>query len=1755
MAPLAIIPGPVKIQIPKLPSGGVRGFIPYLSAHPDTPVEELLEPYKAYENELRKVYAQEPSHEVVKDPNVNLVPIFAGHEQELKIRARSLDEESDEEMSKYIMALGKDERKPSGAPAVVSSFKDFQQNFNLFSESSLADLDWSNVVAAGSSVTTAMLPIPEGRAHSKKSMREYYHEHLAPASDVDLFLYGLNEEEAMEKIEQIERCIQDSILHEVTTIRTKNAITIASQYPTRHVQIVLRLYDSISQIITGFDVDCACAAYDGKQVYAAPRAIAAFMTQCNTIDLNRRSPSYENRLSKYSRRGFEVYWPALDRTRIDPTIFERTFGRTQGLARLLILEKLPKAADRDSYMDKRRKERGRPAINRWRFNSRNSGNIKEQEEDDVAEWVEQEEVASYHTMTVPYGPKYHAANINRLLYAKDLLLNAEWNQPKDREVYLHRHPCFFGNAAEVMEDCCGYCPVPKTDEEIEVAEEESKTYLSGELRFLKDDPGRQEIGSFNPITDDEWTTMAYVGDTARLCQAISDGDLEHVEDWCGQEGVDVNCRDYTGRTPLHLATMTSTPEIVQCLIDNGARLTARLVDGRTALHIAAARGSTAMVAALMDKSLENEEEEDEKKEARHKAKRAERASKGRNTQDTEQEDVDMDDASSEASEITLDSDDDSDAMTMGSFVKVDKEHPKEDEVLEDSPDSPDVYDVDVIAWDHGLSPLHFAILNGHLDVIELLVSEYGSDVLIPVKLTDPYNNSPRAAIMTLVLTMSLPAEKAKQVAKLLLKLGATSAQGDMKRITALHYIVAGGNKDILNVLFSDDRPAALSVINNVGSSNEYFSQIAAPLITAIDKGDGDMVSTLLQAGAKPSIEFDDWVKTYLAVYRLAKHLNSEETKTRFHSQVTQLVVKAADNFMGSTVDELIKYGADKASCSPMTHLIIQDHQRGNYQRGEFLLDIIRKNLKELREYEEPYHHGQQKPEKLQDQEVYTRGIPEGTYQYFNALEDFRNQEQANKRAWGWYEESLKSNIQKGAKEKSAAIAEVIKELENTERLLIKAGAESFYEKYPKITKYNDNQRSYRYTPPEVKPYETSVTFIVPDLTDANKDRYLKLFEAAWVGDSDTVKAMTLTPFSNADGASSDAPLKIAVQDAKQFSPFSIAVLRGHFDLAKTIIEICMAQYHKDDSKTQRQRWSMQIHESEDEYSDEESEDEHILPIFSELISDDFTIDNLGEVSKAVKSDVLPLTMIEWRCYSQRFLDPADPNRGAFHAGGGVLEYAVAANDIKLLRFIIELGAEQKARLAEEHDDPRSYTIQPSAFMLAIQLGRTEMLAEMIKTTGVGIPLNALVEKSGVELKTKPKYYQGLSVGGKKRADWAQAPDDNVQVTEEKIPPLLRAAHLGSVESVEWFMSDAPLRRYKEFAEKNKNDKRIKVLDGAGKGFDSTIGSWLTTKSELVLHAAILHKVAKDETDKHLALIKHLISIAPEALEQKTIEGWTPLHQAVWLDREDLVAYFLSLGANQRQRDKRGRNMIHSMVTAKWETNSNPKTDIQKLQCMLELFDKEAVKAMLVERGTTDSGAYTPLASWMAMNTNYKKSDFMAVLSRYSSGEELEMINGEGELPLHVAVKQGFGDIISHLISLNPALLYRENTTGRTPLEMSNEIYLASCVENPPEIWNLHYNNQPIIRKSASSFVEEDDVVEQGKKRTWEICDAADKEYRKNTEEQNPKRRLVSLFEAKEVAERVKGYGSRYAGSQVVVNGGVVYAEEKPDPVGQWLRDM
>src|SRR5690606_15675124 len=151
-----------------------------------------------------------------------------------------------------------------------------------------------------------------------------------------------------------------------------------------------------------------------------------------------------------------------------------------------------------------------------------------------------------------------------MFFKKDLVLNGEWNKqnrPPHRMVNLHRHPVFFGDLKDVVEDCCGHCPKPANKDEEAVAEEESKTYVSGPLTIMhyrEENVARQEIGSFNPLGPEDYTHQAYINASTELCQAIVDNNIEFVRDWCSKLSEEerekaINERDYCGRTPLQLA--------------------------------------------------------------------------------------------------------------------------------------------------------------------------------------------------------------------------------------------------------------------------------------------------------------------------------------------------------------------------------------------------------------------------------------------------------------------------------------------------------------------------------------------------------------------------------------------------------------------------------------------------------------------------------------------------------------------------------------------------------------------------------------------------------------------------------------------------------------------------------------------------------------------------------------------------------------------------------------------------------------------------------------------------------------------------------------------------------------------------------------------------------------------------------------------------------------------------------------------------
>ncbi|KAI3549731.1 hypothetical protein CABS01_12565 [Colletotrichum abscissum] len=1746
-------------------------LVNYIHDHPEKKMVEILEPYRKYEAQLRSVFAQDRKNPALDDPHINLVPLFTKDTKNIRTRARFLAAETQEEKDRYIMALPDDKRRANGSPAVVSGLKDFQKNFNVFSESSLVDMNWDNVVAAGSSVINTLLPVPPEFNTTKRKLREYYHEKFCPASDVDLFLYGLTHEEAIEKIKEIEASVRDAILTEVTVVRTKYAITIASQYPTRHIQIVLRVYKSVGEILTGFDIDAAGGAYDGKQVWVTPRALGSFITQVNQIDLTRRSPSYENRLSKYSHRNFEVYWPELDRSRIDPTIFERSFQRTLGLARLLVLERLPTQSVRDTYLNKRREERGRPTTNR--FNPHHlHGNIKDNFEDEVADWVDENDVSNYHTFTVPYGHGFHAKKIEKLCYTRDLLLNAEWNQPEEREVYLHRHPAFFGRVKDVIEDCCGGCPKAVTPEEVEVAEKEAEIYISGKVSFLIDDPGRQQIGSFNPLTENDWTDMAYVGNTARLCQSIVDGDVEEVRDWLSQEGADPNKRDYTGRTPLHLAVISSTPEVVRCLVESGSRLTARLADGRTALHLAAERGNADMIRILMDKSITNEEEEEQKADRRRKAIQTRLQDqpdpKTSQAQDDENMDAETDGDSEDDDDIEMvdagNTEADATSMATGSFVNVkdENEKSKEDLVLEDdSTDEPDFFKTDVLAWDLPCSPLHLAISEGHEDAVRLLC-DYGSDAILPVKFLNS-DKQPTAAILTLSLALSLPIEKAKSMALLLMKLGATSSQADMNGCTAFHRYVKNGNQQMIDTLWENDKVGLKTALNHMVFAASYWNPVAiAPIHTAIENGDSVFVLKLLEAGANPQIDFDVWLKAAKFSKSNNRLGSYEDNKKQFNQHTDQPLIVAIKNCTDPDIAlNLIEKGADPNTMTTNSYRAIENDYQRAYNKGETALDLVQQQLKKLRDFKSD-KFTQIMPHLSAGMDEFLARYPEDTYQHWQISENIYWRRVNYKRGVESYEKAKKDFEElKGVPEKIEAIKEVITSLEKLEKAIIDKGGKTFAEIHPDI-KFPDNNPTSHNRPWESqkKFYNYSYVFSfrnVTDVTEVRKAAYLELFEAAWAGDLEKIKSLTLQAWGK-DQA--EPPLKMAVNDSKDNTPFSLAYLRGHHDVAHAILEIVMAQYAPEDRDAMRYKLDTggpEDKDDEDYESDAASNDDP--KIISEIVDKKFTIENIGQVSMQVKSTTKPLDFLGQKTHT--FKPVEGKARSCKNSSQTLFQFVLQHDDLAGLKTLLDMAshfASQKlvsgAGVAQDEEDGRTgrFEFPEGDFLWAVKHGKTAALAEIISRTGAGIPLDDLVKKSGVEMKRKSKYYLGLSVYGRKRKDWATAGRNMVvRSTGVRTPPLLHAAMAGNIDAVEWFLGDAPHRHYVDFGKSKaaREDSRLKHLSQAPGGFDRAISKWLGIQNELVIHCAVMGP----PTEATNQVIKYLAQACPASLDYKSTLGDTPLWLAFHFGRLDFARTLIAAGANQMARNNAGDNILHAAL------QGMPRAC--RLGPVLDLVDAGIRPHLAQQRNNlSENNGTTPLHAWITAVCNSRRTTYhynpvasknyadnaqiLAVLARLiefsSSGgnAELEMLNGAGDTPLHTVVMAHDAVLAKALLSYRPKLLYRENAVGRTPAEIARENVTGEKFLAPSPITLFQSNQDPstIVSRPVESFVKKDDDEEEvedadgngnsparltDKQNTWRAVRAV--------QEQNPdKRRLVSLNEANDVAKRL---GEKYNASR------------------------
>ena len=359
--------------------------------------------------------------------------------------------------------------------------------------------------------------------------------------------------------------------------------------------------------------------------------------------------------------------------------------------------------------------------------------------------------------------------------------------------------------------------------------------------------------------------------------AAANGKNEVINILLDKDASNINDVDNKGNTPLHWASMKDKTDTVILLIDNGADIEAKDIDNWTALHYAAAFASLETVEALVDNGADKNSltkdgnipvnyTKDENIKTYLSGGKIDRE----DTQEevVAEEETEATEETTETSEtITEDElNNELDTTQNGSIVAptaVDLD-PKQLELLIAVKNN-DIIAVNALLKENvnpnfvdeeGYSPLHRAVLNDNLDVVNVLLSY--KDIDTEMKL--PYEASVDdwylgGATPLLVASYTGNAD----IVNALIEAGSDiRAKDDIDGATTIHIASANGNNEVINILINKDN----TLINEADSMKD------TPLHWASIKNQTDTISLLLANGADTKLTNSDGntVLHYAAMY-------------------------------------------------------------------------------------------------------------------------------------------------------------------------------------------------------------------------------------------------------------------------------------------------------------------------------------------------------------------------------------------------------------------------------------------------------------------------------------------------------------------------------------------------------------------------------------------------------------------------------------------------------------------------------------------------------------------------------------------------------------------------------------------------------------------------------------------------------------------------------------------------------------------------
>ncbi|KAG8979630.1 hypothetical protein FRB90_008043, partial [Tulasnella sp. 427] len=713
----------------------------------------------------------------------------------------------------------------------------------------------------------------------------------------------------------------------------------------------------------------------------------------------------------------------------------------------------------------------------------------------------------------------------------------------------------------------------------------------------------------------EWSEQAYLKPLAKLFAHIASHNRSATNDFLKRNADAINTRDHLGRTPLQFALLCSAEEICGDLIEQGGRMTARLVDGRCALHLAAQMGLGGVVNKLLEKSEKNKEEKERKEKEEKEMAKGESGDVEMKDQEDEVRDSSEDDWSSDNEE------EDEDYNEAKKKVDPKSEPKGEEDPLGDSEDEPDILDIDAPDWDQCLTALGYAIIGGYLPIVQTLVAA-GADCKTPRNLSDSYYNT--STFYPLALTALTPDESVgAQIAEHLVTAGGASCSAaDSETVTVFHRLVSLNKPRIVETILKTDSTAKAASRFLYARS---WQSALHPIVSAFANGQRAMVAVLLAyAGSRAYVDLETYDRSVAANPNQSGYSYARAGEENWQSNTLQPLEAALSDY--NDLYQLVLALEPESVKNAVPRGAYQYKNTDSLRRS--MLDFLRSAVREMK-------RRSRKPQAGEDAGDSSGGVSSN----WRSIFDLSEMEISERKGWdaeaiAWEKKTKEigeqvanassggSNLndtEKAEAETRAQAAKLLLYFQQALDELEKAGARTWdqmYKDMPSEWKKEYGEQDFDPDDPDAPPHTSNAsvrrlrrsrtTTSTSSATTPSEELdaeikpfkryslfisgwgedypgthliplYDELYEACWTGDNDKIRALCLPPKDEtavpASGVRDLLQITVRVKYTDQLSNYSkgytplfVALRARKWDTARLILQIAQEQLAKEEDE-------------------------------------------------------------------------------------------------------------------------------------------------------------------------------------------------------------------------------------------------------------------------------------------------------------------------------------------------------------------------------------------------------------------------------------------------------------------------------------------------------------------------------------------------------------------------------------------------------------